>query len=167
MIIEGIPLMFDILMYLFENIVNDSDSMELLVAEDTLSKELRKAGFQDADINKALLWLEELTDFQLNDVSPFIAGQSALSTRIYSADEQEKLDVACRGYILFLEHIQLLDVTTREMVIDRVMELEESHIWLEDLKWIVLMVLFNVPGKEEAFEQMENLVFEEPEGMIH
>ena len=61
----------------------------------------------------------------------------------------------------------MLDVATREMVIDRIMELEEPHICLEDLKWVVLMVLFNVPGKEAAFEQMENLVFEEPDGVIH
>jgi Smg protein len=29
------------------------------------------------------------------------------------------------------------------------------------------MVLFNVPGKELAYEQMEELLFEVPEGLLH
>ena len=157
--------MFDILLYLFENIVNDS--AELWVDEDSLTKELKKAGFHDDDIYKALMWLEDLADLQSNDIAPFIIGQSDLTTRIYTQDETMKLDTECRGFLLFLEQINLLEVATREMVIDRVMELEEPSIGLDDLKWVVLMVLFNVPGKEAAFEQMENLVFDEPEGLVH
>lgn len=157
--------MFDILLYLFENIVNDS--AELWVDEDELTNELKKAGFHDDDIYKALMWLEDLGDLQTNDISPFINGHTDLSNRIYTQQEMLKLDTECRGFVLFLEQINLLDVATREMVIDRVMELEEPHIGLEDLKWVVLMVLFNVPGKEAAFEQMENLVFDEADGAIH
>lgn len=157
--------MFDILLYLFENIVNDNS--ELWVDEGELTKELKKAGFHEDDIYKALMWLEDLADLQSNDIAPFIIGQTALSTRIFTLEESMKLDTQCQGFLLFLEQINLLDVATREMVIDRVMELEESQIGLDDLKWVVLMVLFNVPGKEAAFEQMENLVFDEPEGLLH
>jgi len=157
--------MFDILLYLFENIVNDNS--ELWVDEGELTKELKKAGFHEDDIYKALMWLEDLADLQSNDIAPFIIGQTALSTRIFTLEESMKLDTECQGFLLFLEQINLLDVATREMVIDRVMELEESQIGLDDLKWVVLMVLFNVPGKEAAFEQMENLVFEEPDGLLH
>lgn len=157
--------MFDILLYLFENIVNDSS--EIWVDDDALSKELKRAGFHEDDIYKALMWLEDLADLQSNDNAPFIAGQTAVSTRVYTLQENVKLDSECRGFLLFLEQINLLDVATREMVIDRVMELEESEIILEDLKWVVMMVLFNVPGKESAFEQMENLVFDEFDGTLH
>ena len=157
--------MFDILLYLFENIVNDN--AELWVDEGELTKELKKAGFHEDDIYKALMWLEDLADLQSNDIAPFIIGQTDLTTRVYTPAETMKLDTECRGFLLFLEQINLLDVATREMGIDRVMQLEESMIALEDLKWVVLMVLFNVPGKEAAFEQMENLVFEEPSGFIH
>ena len=66
-----------------------------------------------------------------------------------------------------LEQIQVLSVETREMVIDRVMELDEPALVLEDLKWVILMVLFNVPGNESAYEQMEDLIFEQPDGRLH
>jgi Smg protein len=157
--------MFDILLYLFENIVNDS--AEVWIDNDDLSSELQTAGFHDDDIYKALMWLEDLAELQSNDIIPFIAGQTSVSTRVYTLEESIKLDTQSQGFLLFLEQINLLDVATREMVIDRVMELEENGILLEDLKWVVLMVLFNVPGKELAFEQMENLVFDEPDGTLH
>ncbi len=38
---------------------------------------------------------------------------------------------------------------------------------LEDLKWVILMVLFNIPGCENAYQQMEELLFEVNEGMLH
>ena len=77
------------------------------------------------------------------------------------------LDVEARGFIMFLEQINVLDSATREMVIDRVMEIDSKEFCLEDLKWVVLMVLFNVPGKETAYAQMENLIFEMPDGPLH
>jgi Smg protein len=79
----------------------------------------------------------------------------------------ELLDTECRGFLMFLEQVKVLDFTTREMVIDRVMELDTQYFSMEDLKWVVLMVLFNVPGKENAYSQMEDLIFDEQEGPLH
>ena len=53
------------------------------------------------------------------------------------------------------------------MVIDRVMEIESKDFGLEDLKWVILMVLFNAPGHETAYAQMENLLFDVAEGPVH
>ena len=78
-----------------------------------------------------------------------------------------RLDVECQGFLLFLEQVGVLDASTREMVIDRVMEIDSPEFCLEDLKWVVLMVLFNVPGKENAYAQMEDLLFEESDGTLH
>jgi Smg protein len=49
-------------------------------------------------------------------------------------------------------------------VLDRVMALDQDEIDVDDLKWVVLMVLFNQPGAEAAFAWMENQIFgDEPE----
>lgn len=45
--------------------------------------------------------------------------------------------------------------------------LDKPYIGLDDLKWVVLMVLFNVPGSEEAYGQMEDLIFDEPSELLH
>ncbi|MEG7997277.1 DUF494 family protein [Klebsiella quasipneumoniae subsp. quasipneumoniae] len=45
--------------------------------------------------------------------------------------------------------------------------LDTAEFELEDLKWVILMVLFNIPGCENAYQQMEELLFEVNEGMLH
>jgi Smg protein len=158
--------MFDILMYLFENLVNHE--AEIMVDHDELTDELIRAGFNHNEIFKALAWLEKLCDLQSSDETPYLTHVTGVpNTRIYTAQEQFMLDLECRGFLIFLEHINVLCSTTREMVIDRVMEIDSNEFCLVDLKWVVLMVLFNVPGKELAYEQMEELIFEYPEGHLH
>lgn len=45
-----------------------------------------------------------------------------------------RLDASCRGFLLLLEQIQVLNLETYEMVIDRVMSLDNTEFDLEDLK---------------------------------
>ncbi|MFI3247273.1 MAG: DUF494 family protein [Ferrimonas sp.] len=157
--------MFDILMYLFETYVQSD--VELLVDREELTEELSRAGFHRQEIGKALVWIEKLAELQGSGQTPYLATVGNRSVRVYHAKEQLRLDVECRGFLQFLENVQVLTATTREMVVDRVMELDGEPLSLDDLKWVVLMVLFNVPGNEHAYTQMEDLVFEQPDGVLH
>jgi len=157
--------MFDILMYLFENYIHSE--AEIMVDHDSLTDELSSAGFHQDEIYKALAWIEKLAALQESDTHPYLTRVSSQSIRIYTKEENTRLDVECRGFLLFLEQVNVLDFTTREMVIDRVMELDTKEFSLDDMKWVVLMVLFNVPGQEKAYSQMEDLIFEEPDGPLH
>lgn len=157
--------MFDILMYLFENYIHSE--AEVMVDHDLLTDELTRAGFHQDEIYKALNWLEKLAALQDDDAYPFFTDTVGKSFRIFTPQEMELLDTECRGFLMFLEQVNVLDFTTREMVIDRVMELDTQYFSMDDLKWVVLMVLFNVPGKENAYSQMEDLIFDEQEGPLH
>ena len=57
--------------------------------------------------------------------------------------------------------------TENEILIDRLLALESADIDVEQIKWVVLMVLFSQPGQEHAYARMEDLVFEEGSGSIH
>ncbi|MEI6893646.1 MAG: DUF494 family protein [Colwellia sp.] len=157
--------MFDILMYLFETYIQNE--AEAMVDNDLLTDELTRAGFHQDEIYKALSWLEKLAALQDADAHPYLTRVSSKSVRIYTSEEMQLLDTQSRGFILFLEQVNVLDFTTREMVIDRVMELDTKYFSMDDLKWVILMVLFNVPGKESAYSQLEDLIFEEQEGPLH
>lgn len=157
--------MFDILMYLFENYIHSES--DIYVEQNELTAELKKAGFNNDEIYKALDWLEHLADLQHSDTQPYLNANPQLSCRIYTDSECERLDVKCRGFLMFLEQNKLIDSTTREMVIDRVFALDLPVVVLEDLKWVVLMVLFNVPGKEQAYAQLEDLIFDDPAPQLH
>ena len=56
-------------------------------------------------------------------------------------------------------------VTTHDK--SKVMALEADEIDIEQVKWVVLMVLFSQPGQESAYAQMEDLVFEERSDALH
>lgn len=157
--------MMDILMYLFETYIH-SDA-DLMIDQDELEDELLRAGFHQQEIYKALHWLEGLAALQQGGDSLDMATSSATSTRIFTQEEMLRLDVTCRGFLLFLEQVQVLTTETREMVIDRIMGLETNEFTLDDLKWVILMVLFNVPGNESAYTQMEELLYSTEQGLVH
>lgn len=153
----------DVLMYLFENYM--VEQVETNPDQETLKVELAEAGFARAEINKAFTWLEGLALLQEN--LPLQTLRTSRSIRLFTAPELDKLGTQCRGFLLFLEQVGVLDQVNRELVIDRVMALETEEIDLPQLKWVVLMVLFNQPGQEAAFAWMEDLVFEEMSGSLH
>ncbi len=152
----------DVLMYLFETYVDTEEDPEPDQTE--LRSELSRAGFGDVEIERALQWLDALTDQQQNLE---YGNQTAHGTRIYNEFEHERLDVACRGYITYLEQIGILSPPQRELLIDRLLALETHDIDVEQIKWVVLMVLFSQPGQELAYARMEDLVFEESTGSVH
>jgi Smg protein len=157
--------MFDILMYLFENYVHSE--ADIFLEQNELTHELVKAGFNKPEIYKALDWLEQLAELQHSDESPYLINSTIQSTRVYTNTECDILNVQNRGFLMFIEQIDVINNVTREMVIDRITALDKPSISLEDLKWIVLMVLFNVPGSEKAYAQMEDLIFDEPSAYLH
>jgi len=78
-----------------------------------------------------------------------------------------KLDRETLGFLMFLEQQGILDADQRELVLDRVMALDQEEIDIDDLKWVVLMVLFNQPGSEAAYAWMENQMFEDEPEPLH
>ena len=154
----------DILMYLFEHCVDYEQGG--MPDEEALRDHLDHAGFQHNDIDKAFAWLEGLAQAR-EFAEQSTCSQSQRAIRILTVDEQYKLDSECRGFLLFLEQSGILDPISRELVIDRAMALETSEIDLNQLKWIVLMVLFNQPGQEAAYAWMEDLLFDDISEHLH
>lgn len=146
----------DVLMYLFEHYLDDETEVDS--DQESLRSELVGAGFPEAEISKAFAWLEGLT--AEHEEGGAIEVARVGSVRIYTGDEMSRLDTRCRGFLLFLEQVGVLDGLSRELVIDRVMALEDEEMDLDQIKWVVLMVLFNQPGRESAYAWMEDLVID-------
>jgi Smg protein len=145
---------FDVLMYLFENYFQDDETQP---DRASLESELFQAGFTKREVNKAFDWLDGLAESRQHGN---VRLDATRSLRIFVDREMSKLDADCRGFILFLEQVGILTASSRELVIDRIMALEEEEVDLDTLKWVILMVLFNQPGEEEAYACMENLLFD-------
>jgi Smg protein len=152
----------DVLMYLFENFAEQD--CERSPDQMVLREELLQAGFGEREIDRALKWLDELA---ATDAMPFANDPAKRSMRVYNLRELARLDADCRGYLLYLEQIGILSSLQRELVLDRLMALDAVDIDVDQVKWVVLMVLFSQPGEESSFSRMEDLVFEEDAGSMH
>ncbi|MCG8432834.1 MAG: DUF494 family protein [Gammaproteobacteria bacterium] len=152
----------DVLMYLFENYLDEDSDVQ--PDRESLRIELEEAGFANREVTKAFDWLEGLAT-ETEQAESAIHADTA--PRIYHPLEAERLDAECRGYIMYLEQIGILTQVQRELVIDRIMALDADEIDIDQVKWIILMVLFNQPGQEVAYARMEDLVFEENLGIVH
>ncbi len=152
----------DVLMYLFESYI-DGDS-EPDSNREELQSILMEAGFPNLEIEKAFDWLEGLASYHER---PRLELCTPESIRLYHAKEVLKIDMDCRGFLLFLEQMGVLTGSSRELVIERIMALDTEDIDLEQLKWVVLMVLFNIPGEEAAYRWLEDIVFEPSSSYLH
>ena len=80
--------------------------------------------------------------------------------RIYSEHEKTKLDSRSRGFIMFMENMGQLNASQREIVIEQVMSLEDSKLSIDDLKWVVMMVIGNSSAESSVSSQwIESIVF--------
>ncbi|MGR9086161.1 MAG: DUF494 family protein [Gammaproteobacteria bacterium] len=143
---------FDVLLYLFENYMEGE--IDTIPNSDVIRTELVEAGFGQIEVSKAFDWLESLS--MQRAINPTVS----TAFRIFCPEEKQKLDIECLNFVMFLEHSGILNSANREIVMDRVMALENEEISIEKLKWIVLMVLLSQPDEEMAFSRMEDIVYD-------
>ena len=151
----------DVLLYLFEHYIYDDP--DVVRDRDSLQNGLIQAGFSPTEISKAFDWLDALALQRPALPMPRLDGP----VRVFVAAELDRLDSETRGFLMFLEQHGVLDADQRELVLDRVMALDQDEIDLDDLKWVVLMVLFNQPGSEAAFAWMESQMFDGEPEQVH
>ncbi len=158
---EGV---IDVLMYIFTSYLDNDD----ILPEDreSIDADLREAGFQSEEIEKAFDWLDglalagEITSLE----------QSQQSVRIYSSKEQLRMDSKIQGFLFFLEQSGVLTPELRELVINRIMALDgEGVIDMEEFKWVVMMVLFNnaTDQDENTLMHYEDIVFADQPAIFH
>ena len=128
--------MYDILVYLFENCQQHEVSDE----KERVAKKLSAAGFEESDISEALTWLAGVARGPHRSFAPLPASGAAF--RAYAPKELAKLDAECRGLLIYFEQSGILSPQTRETVIDRALAATGGGLTVEQLKLIILMVLW-------------------------
>src|SRR5882672_4364768 len=142
--------MYDILVYLFEN----CQHYELADQKERVAKKLSAAGFDDSDISEALSWLAGVARAPHRSLAPL--PESGAAFRAYAPKELAKLDAECRGLLIYFEQSGILSPNTRETVIDRALAATGDGLTIEQLKLIVLMVLWNqrIPSSRLVAEDL-------------
>jgi Smg protein len=128
--------MYDILVFLFEN----CQQADVAYDRERVAKKLSAAGFEDSDISEALHWLAGVRSPQW-ELAKLPDPRSTF--RAFAPRELAKLDVQCRGFLLTLEQSGILSPQNRELVIERSLAASGEALTLDQLKLVVLMVLWN------------------------
>lgn len=152
----------DVLMFLFENYFYDEPDEQ--PDRESMEENLHEAGFSNGEIDKAFEWLDGLAEQRYQ---PEFKVTSSEPIRIFIDSEIDRLDTTCRDFLMYLSNTGILDAQRRELVLDRLMALESDEINLEDVKWVVLMVLFNQPGQEANYAWMEDMMFDSEQDYRH
>jgi len=147
----------DILIYVFDRYM--LDEVPEVPEREHLVRDLERAGFAQANVERALDWLADLACERDRPPLPASTDKSRGPTvRIFSDGELARLSTECRGFLFTLERLGILSPQQREIVIERMLALDADELDTEQLKWVVLMVLSSQPGQELAFERLEDLV---------
>ena len=128
--------MYDILVYLFENCQQHEVSDE----KERVAKKLSAAGFEESDISEALTWLAGVARGPHRSFAAL--PDSGAAFRAYAPKELAKLDAECRGLLIYFEQSGILSPQARETVIDRALAATGDGLTIEQLKLIILMVLW-------------------------
>ena len=158
----------DILLYVFDRYM--IDEAPEVPERSVLAQDLASAGFGEDNVERALDWLADLAGERSRAQMPGTNEANAPRTtalRLYSAAEIARLSVECRGLLISLEQVGILNATQRELVIDRLLALDVEDLTIDQLRWVVLMVLSSQPGQELACARMETLVFDTDSSSTH
>lgn len=145
----------DILIYVFDRYM--LIDMPAVPRREHLARDLERAGFARAKVERALDWLTDLA-FHQDPAAPAQTRAEAQGVRVFTDGELMRLSTQCRGLLLTLERAQVLTAQQRELVIERMLALDADDPDTEQLKWVVLMVLSSQPGCELAVERLGGLM---------
>jgi Smg protein len=155
--------MFEVLAFVYENYWHGDACPEL----PALQRKLNAVGFEDDEIQDALIWLEELKSATRSqpsrpantppghteplDESAKTATESVRDAlRVFTPAEQTRLGCAGWGLMVFLVSAGVLPWQHLELVMDRAMAKQADDLSVDDLKLIVLMVFWSLGEEPDA-----------------
>ena len=147
----------DLLVYLFENYLSEHKDLQETYTKKSIYSGLEQAGFEKNAIDTAFNWL-----LSINHETEHHIEQSSEAIRIYVPKELSILDEEGIDFIHYLESSGILTPTTRELLMNGLLNLNADNIDVDDLQWLALIILFSQPDEEQAFASMESLMFDPP-----
>jgi Smg protein len=121
-------------------------------------QDLQRRGFSVSEVVHAMEWLSALVGDQRAEPGSEELQPGREALRVFADGELSRLSADCRAFLLQLDRQHVLTPQQRELVIDRALALDVDEIDVEQLKWVVLLVLSSQPGQELAFARFESVM---------
>ena len=121
-------------------------------------QDLQQRGFSVSEVVQAMEWLSALVGDQRAAPVPVDGEANGEGLRVFADGELSRLSPDCRAFLMLLDRQHVLTSRQRELVIDRALALDVDEVDVEQLKWVVLLVLSSQPGQELAFARFESVM---------
>lgn len=121
-------------------------------------QDLQQRGFSVSEVVHAMEWLSALVGDQRAAPVPADGAANGEGLRVFADGELSRLSPDCRAFLMLLDRQHVLTSRQRELVIDRALALDVDEVDVEQLKWVVLLVLSSQPGQELAFARFESVM---------
>jgi Smg protein len=121
-------------------------------------EDLQRRGFSVSEVVHAMEWLSALVSDQRAALGPADVHQDSGGLRIFADGELSRLSADSRAFLMLLDRQHVLSPQQRELVIERALALDVAEVDVEQLKWVVLLVLSSQPGQESAFARFESVM---------
>jgi Smg protein len=118
-------------------------------------EDLQRRGFSVSEVVHAMEWLSALVSDQRAVPE---GGDDHAGLRVFAEGELSRLSADCRAFLMLLDRQRVLTPQQRELVIERALALDVEEVEVEQLKWVVLLVLSSQPGQELAFARFESIM---------
>jgi len=129
----------DILTFLFDNYYIGDSKMPSSVSNFEL--EMCSLGFSKNQALAAVGWLHTLR--YMRSKSSLSNVSSSLATRVYTEAEKQKICVKARALLQDLENKSILDVKTREIIVDMVLATGADSISYSDFLRVIGIIVYN------------------------
>lgn len=120
--------------------------------------DLQKRGFSVSEVVQAMEWLSALVGDPRTTPGSVEREPDRAGLRVFADGELSRLSPDSRAFLMLLDRQQVLTPHQRELVIDRALALDVDEVDVEQLKWVVLLVLSSQPGQELAFARFESVM---------
>lgn len=156
--------LFSLLLYVFENYprldeIDDDKHQEI-------SDEMQKAGFEKTDVERVLNWFRNLNQQRQLLINSSLSKDTS-SHRVFARRERDCLTPEARSRLLQLQQQGYIDTVTRELVLDRVIALDESMLDASEIDWLVLVVMFQDNSQAHQMRLMEDMVLQGEPSVSH
>jgi Smg protein len=101
--------------------------------------ELNQAGFAPDEARDAIQWLETLNRREHGGEA--INTQTKGSMRMFHGEEIKRISTKARGFITFLDQAGLVDMKTRELIIERAMSLTVNQVTMREMRYVAKLIL--------------------------
>lgn len=131
--------------------------------ESELVVELLSVGFVAEEIDAAFRWMEQLSLEPAERLEPTFRPPTH---RVFTREESRLLSLEARGFLVRLRSLGLVEEQVLEEILDKVVEVADEELSLNEIKSLAAQILF-IHAQSEWYHEVESVLDDDWTGFVN